>query len=331
MKRILCRTLLVLTISVVAVSAPTASQANASPNNSNQALSNTARREIVTKIAAVVAQEYVHADVAARAADALLSTMRSGGYDNARTIADLAQQLTADLYGQSKDKHLAVTLAPNTIKDAPPASRAEAVRRSNGGVQRVEVLAANVGYLNLTSFWRLDEARDPLVDALRLLSRSDAVIVDVRANGGGSPETVAFLVGHLLNERGTPLFDVVSRAGKRVRYATPADVGVDKPKRPLYVLTSSRTFSAGEGFAFLLQERGLAEVVGEVTAGAANPGSSHPVSEGLTVTVPNGVVQTAHSGRNWEGSGVTPTMLVPAADALDVAHRRAVQRLGRTP
>jgi C-terminal processing protease CtpA/Prc len=95
----------------------------------------------------------------------------------------------------------------------------------------------------------------------------------------------------------------------------------------VYVLTSARTFSAGEGFAFLLQERARAEVIGERTAGAANPGRPYRVNPWFEVTVPNGQVRSAVSGGNWEGRGVKPDLEVAAPDALVAAHSRALKRL----
>ena len=76
-----------------------------------------------------------------------------------------------------------------------------------------------------------------------------------------------------------------------------------------------------------LQERRRAIVVGERSAGAANPGRPYPVSARLEVTVPNGQVRTAFSGRNWEGKGVTPDVSVSAGDALRLAHIHALREL----
>jgi C-terminal processing protease CtpA/Prc len=112
------------------------------------------------------------------------------------------------------------------------------------------------------------------------------------------------------------------------RYSTtlPAVAGRDE-QRPAYVLTSARTFSAGEGLAFLLQERRRVEVIGEVTAGAANPGRPYPVNSRFDVTVPNGRVRSAVGGGNWEGAGVKPDVASAERDALRVAHERALRQL----
>jgi len=152
-----------------------------------------------------------------------------------------------------------------------------------------------------------------------------ALILDLRDNGGGSPGTVALLLSYLLDAAARPLFDIVHRDGSKDSYTTEATPPPTRnAARPIYVLTSPRTFSAGEGLAFLLQEWKRAVVIGEVTAGAANPGRPYPAGPLFEITVPNGRVVTAITKRNWEGSGVTPDVRVPAAEAFRVAHLRAL-------
>jgi C-terminal processing protease CtpA/Prc len=164
---------------------------------------------------------------------------------------------------------------------------------------------------------------------MRLLSRADALIIYMRSNGGGSPETVAHLLGYLLDGDAVHLFTITPRYGEPVSYETPAGLGVSSGRRPLFVLTSPRTFSAGEGLAFLLQQRQRAQIVGERTAGAANPGRPYPVNDLFEVTVPNGRLGSAVDNRNWEGTGVTPDVFVAAEEALAAAHARARAALAR--
>jgi C-terminal processing protease CtpA/Prc len=289
-------------------------------------------RATVMEVAATISREYMDPVVAERVAGALRRRLAEDQYRGVTTPDALATRLTQDLLTDSQDKHLAVAVvreSPST-STAPPAvdARQQGVLRTNAGVQRVEILAGNVGYLNVTSFWRVEEARETLADAMRLLKRADALIIDVRQNSGGSPETAAFLAGYLFDQAGLPLFHIVPRSGDSVSYATPSPAPAERDgRRAVYVLTSARTFSAGEGFAFLMQERGRGEVIGERTAGAANSGRPYRVNAWFEVTVPNGQVRTAVSGRNWEGAGVKPDLEVPAADALTVAHDRALKRL----
>ena len=283
----------------------------------------------VEAVAAVVEREYFDADRATRIARMLRERSDARHYEAVKSWAALAERLTIDLFALSNDKHLAVRVvraASNTSGPAPADTREVTGRRANHGVQRVEVLAGNIGYLNLTSFYRPEEAVGVLTAAMRTLEGADALIVDMRENGGGSPDTVAWLLSYFFDTADLPLFEIVPRSGAARRYTTSAvPIGARHAARPLYVLTARATFSGGEGFPFILQERRRAVVVGEQTAGAANPGRPYAAGDLLEVTVPNGQVRTAVTGQNWDGRGVTPDVPVRATDALRVAHVHALR------
>jgi len=204
---------------------------------------------------------------------------------------------------------------------------------TTAGFTRVEVLPNNLGLLEMTMFLRPIEHREALAAAMKQLERCDAVIVDMRANGGGSPATVALLMSYFFDEPELPLFEIVPRTGTPDSYGTePASAGLIRDgRRPLFILTSTRTFSAGEGFAYLMQERKRGVIVGERTAGAANPGSGYPVNDRFQVTIPNGRVSSAIRRSNWEGTGVDPDIAVPAVQALDAAIQRATAVLKARP
>jgi hypothetical protein len=156
------------------------------------------------------------------------------------------------------------------------------------------------------------EHREALAAAMTILQPASALILDMRNNGGGSPGTVALLMSYLFEEPGTPLFEIIPRNGAREIYATVTDpLPWRDGKRPVFVLTSKNSFSGGEGLAFLLQDLKRAIVVGEPTAGAANPGRPYPVNEQFEVTVPNGLLLSVVSRRNWEGNGVLPMSTCP--------------------
>jgi C-terminal processing protease CtpA/Prc len=291
-------------------------------------------RETVRSLAAVVQREYFDPDVAARVDEELRARLDDGRYSEATTLESLAAMLTDNLYELTSDKHLAVTIPQP--KDSDPATgeanndlRRVRGRRSNFGVEHIQILTGNVGYLNITYFFRPDEARDAIAAAMQSLRYADALVVDMRTNAGGSPGTVALLASYFFDAPGLLLFEIIPRSGARDgRYSTedPAVPNRDG-MRPLYILTSEQTFSAGEGLAFIVQERQRGEIVGEKTAGAANPGRQYPVNPHFEVTVPNGRVRMALTGRNWEGIGVTPEIAVPASEALHVAHIRALRTL----
>jgi C-terminal processing protease CtpA/Prc len=277
--------------------------------------------ETVESVADTIHREYFDPVIADRVDATLRQRLAARRYAHARSLSSLAERLNRDLFAITADKHLAVSVVP----DPSPTPRAVGARSSNGGVQRAEILDGNIGYLNLTAFYRPEEARGAIAAAMAMLRNADALIIDMRNNGGGSPDTVAFLLSYLFDQPGLPLFEIVPRSGvARHRYTTEESAVPERDgARPVYVLTAARTFSAGEGFAFLLQERHRAEVVGEKTAGAANPGRPYRINERIDVTIPNGRVVSALRGGNWEGTGVTPDVPVVETEALRVAHARA--------
>jgi len=289
----------------------------------------------VESLGAMIEQEYFDPAVGAEVHSALRRSLAEGRYAGADTDAALAQLVNRDLFAATHDKHLnleaRLDIPAQRERSAPQAeeSRAMEVRRSNGGVRAVQILPGNVGYLDLSSFMRPEEAREPMATAMGFLRHADALIVDMRANGGGSPGTVALFISYLLDAPDLPLFDILHRTPLPPdHYATELTPPADRDaKRPVYVLTSVNSFSAAEGLPFLLQERHRAEIVGEVTAGAANAGRPYRVNARFSVTIPNGRIRSAIGGGNWEGAGVTPDVRTTAADALKTAHARALRVL----
>lgn len=289
-------------------------------------------RATVESIGAMISKEYFDPSVGAEVDAALTRSLAAGHYAAAADDQTLATLINRDLYATTRDKHLNVEaridIPAQRERSASQADEARAltVRRSNAGVRRVEILPGNVGYFELTNFFRPEEAGDAIATAMQTVAHADALILDMRANGGGSPYTVALLASYLL-EPGVPIWDIVHRPPESPDHYATVTVASHDVRRPVYVLTSAKTFSGGEGLAFILQERHRAEVVGEVTAGAANAGRPYRVNARFSVTVPNGQVKSAVGGGNWEGPGVTPDVKTPAADALKVAHARALRGL----
>ena len=286
----------------------------------------------VESLGTMIGAEYFDPAVGREVDATLRRSLANGRYAGAGDDQALAALITRDLYAATHDKHLVL----QALRDVPAErersasqadqSRALAVRRSNAGVRRVELLPGNVGYLELTNFFRPEEAGDAIATAMHALKHADALILDLRTNGGGSPHTVGLLASYLL-EPGVPLYDIVHRPPDGPDHYATVTVEASDVKRPIYVLTSAATFSGGEGLAFVLQERHRAEIVGEVTAGAANAGRPYRVNARFSVTIPNGQVKSAIGGGNWEGAGVMPDVKTSAVEALKAAHARALRAL----
>jgi C-terminal processing protease CtpA/Prc len=190
---------------------------------------------------------------------------------------------------------------------------------------RAEVLDGNVGYLEITGFMGAPGYREAVVDALRFLSRTDAVIIDVRRNGGGSGEMSHFVFSHFLGADPVPTIRVKRREGEPVVRQSFAEVpGPRRTDVPLYVLTSQGTGSAAEEFSFVLKNRGRATLVGSRTAGAGHMVAGVPLGRGFSAGISITRVMDAVTDAEWEGGGVQPDLAVDPARALDAAHEAAL-------
>jgi hypothetical protein len=153
------------------------------------------------------------------------------------------------------------------------------------------------------------------------LAGSKVLIFDLRRNGGGSPASVAYLVSFMTPaDKPTHINDVVRRKAGTLEFDRQIYNSQATPVRfagvPAFVLTSPRTFSGGEEFSYDLQALKLATLVGEVTGGGANPTGGVPLSDDLGASVPYGRAENPVTKTNWEGLGVKPDIVVPAAEAL---------------
>jgi hypothetical protein len=285
------------------------------------------RRAAVARIAELLDGRYVFPDVGAEAGRHVQRLLDAGTYESLTSAEAFAERLTADLQGVTHDLHLRVRPRPPQAAerarddpDAAIAAQRREMRAGNFGFARVERLEGNVGYLDLRGFGPLELVQPTAEAAMRMLAGSDAVIFDLRQNGGGSPETVRFLSSYLFAEP-THLNSLYWREGDRTEeFWTLAEVpGERLADVPVFVLTSRRTFSAAEEFSYNLRTRERATLVGETTGGGANPGGGFPVSDRLSVFIPEGRAINPVTGTNWEGVGVEPHVAVPAAEALEAA------------
>ena len=298
----------------------------------SQTLTPEERARAVRAVATALEQEYVYPEIGAEMAGAVRAGLESGAYDGVESTRDLAQRLTDDLRAISHDRHLGVRPAPAEAARAPePFGSDDALRRGNFAFKKAEVLDGNVGYIRLDGFVPGEEAERTAAAALAFVAHCDALVFDLRYNGGGSPEMIRFIQSYLFEEP-THLNDMVDREGEVVaEYWTLEEV----PGRrfdlevPVFVLTSDYTFSGGEEFAYNLQNLGRAVVIGEKTGGGAHPVRGVRVGDHLVVGIPFMRARNPISGTNWEGAGVSPDIGVPADEALERALKLA--RGSRSP
>jgi C-terminal processing protease CtpA/Prc len=199
---------------------------------------------------------------------------------------------------------------------------------ANYGMKRAEVLDGNVGHLQITAFYRADEGTETLETAMKFVSHTDALILDLRNNGGGSPDTAIQLLSYFFKQPNLPPLSIIPRFWEPTVYTTQvAGVAYRNESWPVYVLVSGSSWSAGEAVPFILQERHRATILGEKTAGAANPAGPWPINSYLSITIPFGHIKTAVKETNWEGTGVIPDTEVLPDKAFLVAYADAIQKL----
>ena len=294
------------------------------------------RRAVVDSVTVQVERLYVDADTGRMIADVLRANRRAGVYDTIGDARRFGARVTADLRSVNNDLHLALVYAPNGGISPFSQAMASAERQRHYAFGKLDVLPGNVGYMELTGFAAAPEASDVLVAALRYLETTDALIIDVRRNNGGSPALANLIVSHFMGP------DPVATVTSRVRGLEPGSIrtatqytlatvpGPRRPDVPLYVLTSRGTVSAGEWFTFTLQNLQRATVVGERTAGAGHNVTFVPSGSGFTTTISYSRVADARTGKEWEQVGVQPDIAVEPTQALDAAHIAALDAIAPT-
>jgi hypothetical protein len=286
---------------------------------------------IVTETSQLTAELYVFPDIGERLGELLRDRVSAGRYAGVGTPSMLADLVTGDLQSLNDDQHLRLKHHDNEIPDLPGSEMLLSIfsaqaARSMGGIARVERLDGNVAHLELRPMlFPPSLAGDAITGAMRLVAQADALILDLRQTVGGDPTAVALLCSYLFDEP-VHLNDIYERESDRIvqswtlPYVPGARFGATKP---VYVLTSSATFSGGEELAYDLQQQGRAVIVGERTRGGAHPRTGRRLHPHLEVTIPTGRAINPVTGTNWEGVGVQPDIDVPATHALRRAHELA--------
>ncbi|WP_338849235.1 S41 family peptidase [Massilia sp. W12] len=305
-----------------------------------QAISQAQKQAALQTLINKVQANYVFPEVAQKVAAALKAHDKAGAYQAAANWHDFAKLLTEHLQAASQDKHFRVGLSPLVVaEDAapgqPPVLSAEQqqadqamLRSVNYGVEKFERLPGNIAYVELTGFADPQLAGENIAAVMNLAAQANALIIDLRRNGGGEPATVALITSYLLDAQPVHLNDMLYRYRKEpIQYWSHAWVPGKRfgSKKPLYVLTSKHTFSAAEEFSYNLKNLKRATLIGETTGGGAHPGEDYKLAPHMSVFIPNGRARNPISGSNWEGVGVTPDQPVAAEQALALAHWSALQ------
>jgi hypothetical protein len=267
---------------------------------------------------------YIFPNVAAKAVVVLKD--KAPAY---RKIADpeaLAKAMTADLFAVTHDKHVHIEYPfdPSQFGDASQPNAAQMHQYDqliNSGFLTVRRLRGNIGYIDFREFSDDEEVGQVIDAAMTFVSHTDALIIDLRKNGGGSPRAAQTLEAYFFDQpqQITSLMLRDPKTGVVTETQQYTDATVPGPRyldKPIYLLTSSRTFSCAEQFTYDLHNLKRVTIVGETTGGGANPGAFVSLGNAFAIFMPNGRAYSPITKTNWEGTGIAADIATTAADAL---------------
>ena len=296
------------------------------PTQKDMVIDGATRSQVLDSVIANLNSAYIFPDEAKAMEAALRARQKHGDYDKITSAEDFARTLTDDLQRVSHDRHIDVGYSDEVIPDALPGADPDAMSpdqvqdmvRHNYGFETVHRMNFNIGYLDLQKFAPVDQVGNRLAAAMTLLQDTDELIIDLRANKGGDPKTVALLASYLFDSR-TRLNDIYDRPSDRTEQGWTIDQLAGPKyggKRRIYLLTSHDTFSAGEDFAYAMKNLKRATLIGESTGGGAHPGSAVRLNDHFGAIVPSGRSISPITHTDWEGVGVIPDVASDADDAL---------------
>jgi hypothetical protein len=299
------------------------------------------KQAIVDEVATLLNREYIFADTAKKMEEALRAQLENGSLDKAADASAFARAVSMVLSLVSKDGHIGFAYNPALAEDMRRLQgqseedrrkvrerRELEARRNNFGFRKVERLDGNVGYLDFRMFASPDQAGPTAIAAMSFLAHCDAIIVDLRQNGGGDPAQIQLISTYFFDEP-VHLNDLYARAADRTEnyWTLPFVPGPRASGADLYILTSARTFSGAEEFTYNMKNLKRGTVIGETTGGGAHPTATRIVQRDYVLRVPFARAINPYSQTNWEGTGVTPDIACPAAEAFDKAYALAVEKL----
>jgi retinol-binding protein 3 len=295
------------------------------------------KSEVIDQLFKDLNDSYVFPETAKKMETDVRNRLKNKEYDSVTSSQEFAKKLTEDLQSVSKDKHLRVRFSfqPIPVRQERSEPSTEEIanfekfaRRVNFGFEKIERMQGNIGYIDLRGFSDPKLGAETVKAAMNFLANTDAIIFDLRQNGGGNPDMVQLISSYLFGDKPVHLNSLYWRKGDKTDefWTKPEAANVKFDGKDIYVLTSNRTFSAAEEFSYNLKNLKRATIVGETTGGGAHPGGVFRLNDHFGVFIPIGRAINPISKTNWEGTGVEPDVKVPKEQALKVAYLAALKK-----
>lgn len=306
-----------------------------------QELTLTEKNNALSVVMEKIKRIYPFPEVSEKTITGLQTQYSNGFYDRYNSPNEFASVVTNSLEEFSNDKHLDLIynpgLAKSLLEDSESddfvytAEEAKIEVWNNYGFKELSILDGNVGYLNLSVFFATHYAGKAADNAMSFFSNCNALIIDLRQNGGGWDDMVNYLLGYFIDIKEPLLRDISLSTLDSTYYSAVIPNYVSGKKLidiPIYVLTSQATASAAECFAFYLRFFNKnVTIIGKKTAGAENPVTHIAIDDNFVLQIP-GYKKIYSSNPNiWEGIGINPDIEVEAENAKRIAYLNALKKL----
>ncbi len=304
-------------------------------------LTATEKSVIIDSVALQLEKYYVFPDKAKSMTSYLRKRNKEKAYATLTDYKAFVDTLAQDLQRVHKDLHLSLSYNPQQVSrvrqwnaapqptDAMLEERKQWARKANFGFVKVERLPGNIGYLDFRNFFAVnEESENTVAAAMAFLLNTDAVIIDLRKNGGGDPEMVQLILSYFMDEKPVHYNSIYNRPTDSTQhfYSLEKVKGQKMPGKDLYILTSRNTFSAAEEFAYNFKNLKKALLIGETTGGGAHPTSLYAANNAVVMAIPMARSISPITQTNWEGTGVEPDVKVEASKALAHAQKQVLQK-----
>lgn len=283
---------------------------------------------LLDSLSAALKRWYIYPDKAELISKSIKDKSKTGAYGKLQTRSELAEMIRADMEKAHLDRHMGImynpefekmllTVLPDSLQKKENEMELAEEQSHNFYFVKTEFLPGNIGYVRWDGFSEFTKEAQPVYDAaFRFVSNARALIIDMRYNGGGSPDMVNTLLNYFFDKR-LPMNHIISHTRDTMKNYTDPKATSFKLTMPVYILTGKRTFSGAEDFTYAMKVAKRAIIVGDTTGGGAHPTGSTPLGQGFVLRIPNARSYHEITGTNWEGTGVYPDVAVAGTDAFD--------------
>ena len=308
--------------------------------NCQTSLSESEKEEVVNAVSKIMIDSYVFPDVGLKMGTLLVTNLTNKVYVGFTDPVEFASKLTQDLVSVSHDKHIRIFFDPEWVSESKNIlSKEDSLKladrdlsiwkNENFGFKTLKILPGNIGYLKLDAMMDIQSGGETGVAAMNFLANTDALIIDFRENRGGS-NMGSLIASYLFDGEPVQLAELHLREGNRIiqEWTLPHLPGKRLPNTPVYILTSSITFSAAEAITQRLKVLKRATIIGERTAGGAHITEQRVATDRFCVYVPFGrSIGDPTRDTDWEGVGVIPDVETTSEEALNTAYITSLENL----